>query len=186
MMIMKVWDDQFHSITPENVIAVHHAIVKDQRQIIDICNISHGIMVRQTSADLSQEFNLRTAAKFMPWLLSDEQKPYRINVSRELTELLWTYSDFLSKVVTSDGCWIYGYDPETKQQSSQWKNLSSPQPKKMEDTSRNVQRSGTVMIGSFTATVWGHIPVSYTHLDVYKRQGRERHGDKKLEEGCSG
>ena len=28
-------------------------------------------------------------------------------------------------------------------------------------------------------------PVSYTHLDVYKRQ-RERHGDKKLEEGCSG
>jgi hypothetical protein len=30
-----------------------------------------------------------------------------------------------------DESWIYGYDPETKQQSSQWKNRQSPRAKKM-------------------------------------------------------
>jgi hypothetical protein len=28
-----------------------------------------------------------------------------------------------------DDNWIYGYDPETKQQSSQWKNPQSPRAK---------------------------------------------------------
>jgi len=32
--------------------------------------------------------------------------------------------------VTSDEAWVYGYDPETKQQSSQWKGPTSPRPKK--------------------------------------------------------
>ena len=27
----------------------------------------------------------------------------------------------LKKVITDDESWVYGYDPETKQQSSQWK-----------------------------------------------------------------
>ncbi|GFX71170.1 mariner Mos1 transposase [Trichonephila clavipes] len=33
-------------------------------------------------------------------------------------------------IITRDESWIYGYDPETKQQSSQWKNPGSPRPKK--------------------------------------------------------
>jgi hypothetical protein len=31
---------------------------------------------------------------------------------------------FLSRVITGDKGWIYGYEPETKQQSSQWKMKS--------------------------------------------------------------
>jgi hypothetical protein len=30
----------------------------------------------------------------------------------------------LSRVIAGDKSWIYGYDPETKQQSSQWKMKS--------------------------------------------------------------
>jgi hypothetical protein len=37
---------------------------------------------------------------------------------------------FISRIITGDGSWIYGYDPETKQQSSQWKNSQSPRAKK--------------------------------------------------------
>jgi hypothetical protein len=33
---------------------------------------------------------------------------------------------FISRIITGDESWIYGYDPETKQQSSQWKNPQSP------------------------------------------------------------
>jgi hypothetical protein len=29
--------------------------------------------------------------------------------------------NFISNIITGDETWVYGYDPETKQQSSQWK-----------------------------------------------------------------
>jgi glutathione peroxidase-family protein len=34
--------------------------------------------------------------------------------------------NFLKYVITDDGRWVYSYDPEIKQQSSQWKSASSP------------------------------------------------------------
>jgi histone-lysine N-methyltransferase SETMAR len=37
---------------------------------------------------------------------------------------------FLSWIITGDESWVYGYDSETKQQSSQWKSPYSPRPKK--------------------------------------------------------
>ncbi|GFX57771.1 mariner Mos1 transposase [Trichonephila clavipes] len=36
----------------------------------------------------------------------------------------------MNLIITGDESWVYGYDPETKQQSSQWKTPGSPQPKK--------------------------------------------------------
>jgi hypothetical protein len=38
--------------------------------------------------------------------------------------------EFLTTVITGDETWVYGYDPEMKVQSSQWKQSSSPRPKK--------------------------------------------------------
>jgi len=36
---------------------------------------------------------------------------------------------FLTKVVSGDESWCYGYDPELEQQSSEWKSPNSPRPK---------------------------------------------------------
>jgi hypothetical protein len=30
-------------------------------------------------------------------------------------------ANFISTIITGDECWVFGYDPETMQQSSQWK-----------------------------------------------------------------
>ncbi|GFW47244.1 transposable element Tc1 transposase [Trichonephila clavipes] len=38
---------------------------------------------------------------------------------------------FLNTVITEDESWVYGYDPETKRQSSQWKHHDSPRIKKV-------------------------------------------------------
>ena len=46
---------------------------------------------------------------------------------------------FMETVVTGDETWIYGYDPETKQQSSQWKSPASPRPKKARQVRSNVK-----------------------------------------------
>ena len=37
---------------------------------------------------------------------------------------------FLKNIVTGNEFWFYGYDPETKQQLSQWNGPSSLRPKK--------------------------------------------------------
>jgi hypothetical protein len=41
---------------------------------------------------------------------------------------------FLDRIITTDESWFHYYDPETKQQSSQWKNCNSPPPKKAKIT----------------------------------------------------
>ena len=41
---------------------------------------------------------------------------------------------FLDRIITTDETWFHYYDPETKQQSSQWKNVDSPPPKKAKVT----------------------------------------------------
>ena len=40
-------------------------------------------------------------------------------------------SDFLGELVTGDETWIYCYDPETKEQSKEWRHSGSPGPKKV-------------------------------------------------------
>jgi hypothetical protein len=40
----------------------------------------------------------------------------------ELRQIASDDTTFLSRIITGDESWIYGYDLETKQQSSQWKS----------------------------------------------------------------
>jgi len=71
----------------------------------------------------------RIAAKFVPRLLTEEQKQNRITVSQELLNRSNTDENFLKNVVTGDETWVYGYDVATKVQSSQWVGKSSPRQK---------------------------------------------------------
>jgi len=41
-------------------------------------------------------------------------------------------NDFLPRLVTKDETWLYHYDPETKQQSMEWRHSGSPHPKNSE------------------------------------------------------
>jgi histone-lysine N-methyltransferase SETMAR len=59
------------------------------------------------------------SAKFVPRLLSDDQKAHHIFVCRELKQQARDNPNFISNIITSDETCVYGYDPETKQQSSQ-------------------------------------------------------------------
>jgi hypothetical protein len=56
----------------------------------------------------------RIAAKFVPRLLTNDQKQWRVNVCSELRERANEDPAFISRIITGDECWIYGYDPETK------------------------------------------------------------------------
>jgi histone-lysine N-methyltransferase SETMAR len=89
---------------------------------------------------LADNLNIRRiSAKFVPVLLSDDQKAHRVSVCRELKQHDRDDPNFISNIITGDETWVYGYDTETKQQSSQWKSPNSPRPKKAHQVRSNVK-----------------------------------------------
>jgi len=61
----------------------------------------------------------RVNAKFVPRLLTDNQKENRVVISQKLLANGNGNENFLKKIITGDETWVYGYDVETKMQSSQ-------------------------------------------------------------------
>jgi len=116
----------------------------------------------------------RVAAKFVPHVLTADQKQSRVDACRELKEHLEIDPDLFSKVITGDESWCYTYDPETKQQSSKWKSSNSPCPKKARRVKSNVK---TMLISFFDANGIVHsefVPNGQTvnqafYLQVLKR-----------------
>jgi len=72
----------------------------------------------------------KVCAKMVPKVLSDEQKECRKELCSDLLHCIENEPDLLNSIITRDETWILMYDPETKQQSMQWKSTSSPRPKK--------------------------------------------------------
>ena len=109
-------------------------------------------------------------AKFVPHLLTAEQKDDRVSLCTDLCDRAQNDPNFMSPVITGDKCWVYGYDPETKQMSSQWNTASSPQPKKARQVKSNVK---TMLIAFFH--IYGlvhheYIPRGQTiNKEFYKR-----------------
>jgi len=69
---------------------------------------------RKCERVLTEELGMHhVTAKFVPRILTPHQKQQRVNVSTELGQLA-SDETFLSRVITGDESWVYGYDPETK------------------------------------------------------------------------
>ncbi|KAL4088708.1 hypothetical protein QTP88_023792 [Uroleucon formosanum] len=73
--------------------------------------ISFGSVQTILTTDLDMR---RVAAKFVPKLLSGEQKENRKQIATDLLECSESDDFFLKSIITGDETWVYGYDPETK------------------------------------------------------------------------
>lgn len=62
-------------------------------------------------------------------LLTDDQKQTHIEIGQEWLVTANDNDNFLKNFITGDETWVYGYDTETKVQSSQWAGKGSPRPK---------------------------------------------------------
>jgi len=85
--------------------------------------------------------------RFVPRLLSDDQKAHRVSVCKELEQQARDDPNFMSNIITGDETWVYGYDPETKRQLSRLKSLNSPWPKKARQVRSNVDHSILILSG---------------------------------------
>jgi len=106
----------------------------------------YGIYVGSFDAILTHDLHMkRVCAKSVPRLLTDDQCEQRQTIARDLFERSCEDVQFLENIVTGDESWVYRYDPETKQQSSQLKGSMSPRPKK----GRQVRNKTKVMLLAF-------------------------------------
>ena len=128
------------STTQENIAKVHEAILADRRQsIYDVCEMA-GLSYRTVQCILVDNLNMiRISTRFVSRLLSDDQKAHHISVCGEQKQQARDNPNFMPNIITSEETWVYGYDPETKQQSLQWKSPNSPQSKKACQVCSNVK-----------------------------------------------
>lgn len=119
------------STTGEKIEEVERLMNTDRRltvaEVAAECDISFG----SAQSILTEKLHMRrVAAKMVPRLLTADQKERRMVAAIEILEMLGENPELLENVVTGDETWVYGYDPETKLQSSQWKKPNEPRPKK--------------------------------------------------------
>jgi hypothetical protein len=119
------------SIMTENVEKNRELIHKDHcrtiHELLDTVGISYGVCQEIITENLNM---CCVAAKFVPRLLTSDQKQRCINVCLELRDKANKDPTFISRIITGDESWIYCYDPETKKQSLQWNGPQSPRAKK--------------------------------------------------------
>ena len=72
----------------------------------------------------------RVSAKFIPKLLMEQQKELCVKIAQDMLDCANNDAEFMKTIIIGDETWVYGYNPESKFQSLQWKHLESPRPKK--------------------------------------------------------
>jgi hypothetical protein len=66
------------------------------------------------------------SAKFVPHLLSDDQKHNHVEFSQELLANANGNENVLNNIITGDETWVCGHDDENKMKLSQWMGKGSP------------------------------------------------------------
>jgi len=125
--------------TEETVARVREIIRADRRltirEVAEDVGIAFGTCQKILTEDLQMR---RVSGEFVPRLLTAEQDD-RVPICTDLRERAQNDPNFMSSVITGDESWVYGYDTETKQMSSQWKTASSPRPKKARQVKSSVK-----------------------------------------------
>lgn len=133
--------------SPENISTIEKLILEDRRiriqQIAEIMNMSSERVFNIIHEHLRMR---KVSARWVPRMLTPFDKQRRVESSQQLLNACeGQEEDFINKIVTGDETWIHHFDPESKQESMQWKHKDSPPPKKFK-----VQKSaGKVMATIF-------------------------------------
>jgi len=117
-----------------------------------------GISRERIESIIHEDLDMRKlSAKWVPKCLKADQKCQRCQSSEQrLACFRRDPNDFLSRLVAMDETWFYHYDPETKQQSVEWRQSGSPRPKKF-----RVQKSAGKVLASIFWDQDGIILIDY-------------------------
>ena len=133
--------------TPEIIDQIHEIILDERRISAKSITENLGISRERVWSIIHEDLDMRKlSAKGVPKYLNADQIRQRCQSSEQFLEFFrHDPNDFLSRLVTMDETWLYQYDPETKQQSMEWRNSGSPRPK----TFRVQKSAGKVVVSNF-------------------------------------
>ena len=131
--------------TQEIIEQIQELILEDRRISAKSIAEQLGISHERVGSIIHEDLDMRKlSAKWVPKCLNADQKRQRCQSSEQFLEFFRRdSSDFLSRLVIMDEIWLYHFDPETKQQSMEWRHSGSPGPKKF-----RVQKSAGKVIAS--------------------------------------
>ncbi|GFS13298.1 transposase [Elysia marginata] len=73
----------------------------------------------------------KISARWVPRMPTPQMKLQRVQICRELlAKFHEDGGDFLRQIVTGNESWVHHYDPESKQESKEYRHITSPTPKK--------------------------------------------------------
>ena len=119
--------------TPEIIHQIPELILEDRGILAKSIAEQLGISREWVGSIIHEDLDMRMlSAKWVPKCLKADQKRQRCQSS----EQIWNFFDAiqiiscLARFVTMDETWLYHYDPETKQQSMEWRHSGSLRPQK--------------------------------------------------------
>jgi len=131
--------------TPEIIDQIHELIFEDRRISAKSIAGQLGISRERVGSIIHVDWDTRKlSAKWVPKCLNADQKRQLCQSSEQILKFFRRNpTDFMWRLVTLDETWLYHYDPETKQQSMEWRHSGSPRPKKF-----RVQKSAGKVLAS--------------------------------------
>ncbi len=117
-------------VNQENIETVRSLVESDRRlsvrSIAEQSQLSYGTVREVLHAKLGMS---KVCARWVPRMLTNADKQKRVQTSRDLLAIYDQDPErFEERIMTEDETWIHHYDPETKQQSCQWKRSEEPTP----------------------------------------------------------
>jgi len=118
--------------TEVNMAAVADLVKNDHRiatsMIAESLNVPKTVVLRILKEDLGKR---KLCAHFIPHSFTLEQRKDQVTSYQDIIAMDDADNNFFNKIITGDETWCFAYDPETKQQSSEWVGETSPRLKKL-------------------------------------------------------
>jgi len=110
---------------PEIIDQIHELILEDRRISAKSIAEQLGISRERVGSIIYEDLYVRKlSAKWVPKCLNADQKRQRCQSSEQHSEFFGAIQmiSCRTRLVTMDETWLYHYDPETKQQSMEWRH----------------------------------------------------------------
>lgn len=138
------------------------------RELADAVGISNG----SVNTILKDVLCLRKVkSRLVPKMLNFMEKQRRVEVCETM---LSDYQDKMKHIITGDETWIYAYDPETADQSAEYRAKGEPRPKKARQSRSKIKVMVTVFFDYRGVVHYEFLPTGQTvnkeyYLSVMRR-----------------
>ncbi len=128
---MKKTGGHLTKVTDKKLDEIRSLLEEDNTMCLRVISRRTGLSLRTVHNVLCNKLQLKKRpAKWIPHLLSDDQKAHQLRMSRDLLQRFRRAPTLQDCVVTGDKSWFWCYEPATRRNSSAWLCRNERRPQK--------------------------------------------------------